>query len=370
TPVTDDHGEISHFVSVWKDVTEKVQQEQKIKKLYLQLAEEKYKIEQILSFDQSIGRIHNFNKLMDFVVQKTCEILESRRCSIMFADEIDGTMCISAAKGISPAVIKSKRFDIDRCISGKVYKQGKPLLVKNIETDIRLKRKNGEHYTTRSFISAPIQVDGKTLAVINVSNKISSEYKPCYYTELDFKYLQSIIFHTASAIENARISKELNYFNIIDSKTKTYNYRYFTNTLDQEIKRLKRFSGGFCLMLIDIDHFRVFNDIHASSKVDSLLKQLAAVLNCSLREVDILCRYIDDEFAVILPQTEIEGAKVVAEKLQNAVSEQAQTFGNLTLTIGSAKYAQGMSRQEIVNKTEAAMHFAKELGSNQIYLLD
>src|SRR5436189_1787560 len=95
----------------------------------------------------------------------------------------------------------------------------------------------------------------------------------------------------AVAIETAKLYKELSYLSITDPLTNMFNYRHFAKTLDQEIKRLKRYPGDLCLLMIDVDDFKSYNDSFGHLEGDTLLKEIARILNENLRNVDIACRY-------------------------------------------------------------------------------
>ncbi len=364
TPIKDVSGEITHFVSVWKDVTEQVESRNKLKAINKSLAFEKHKFEQILNFDEKIGTINKLNDLIDFVVKQIAAILESDRCSLMLLDESTGTLCIKGAVGLDEKIIKETKLSLGHGIAGVVAKEKKLLLVKLIDTDRRVGRKNYSAYHTKSFLSVPIMLDQKLIGVVNVTEKKGEDHN--VYTELDLRLLLALVRQSAVAIENARLYKELKYLTITDPLTNLYNFRYLMQSLDQEINRFHRFGHPLCFLMMDIDNFKSYNDSFGHLEGDGLLKKIGEVLHSSLREVDIICRYAGDEFVVILPETRISEAKVVAEKIRGSV-ESLKVKKKVTVSIGVVKAVKQMTRHDLILKADANLYHAKKKGKNSVF---
>src|SRR5206468_12390049 len=99
----------------------------------------------------------------------------------------------------------------------------------------------------------PIKLEKKIIGVVNVADKGTSRNET--FSQTDLRILNAIVRQAAAAIENANLYRELKYLSITDSLTGLYNHRHFVKSLDQEIKRLKRYPGSLCLMMIDVDNF-------------------------------------------------------------------------------------------------------------------
>ncbi|VAX35209.1 hypothetical protein MNBD_UNCLBAC01-231 [hydrothermal vent metagenome] len=366
TAIKNDEGKITHFVAVWKDITERIIEQEKSIKLKITLEVEKLKLEQILDFDERITAITNIDELVDFVVEKASRILKVDKCSLMLLDEDTGELCIKSAKGLDSEIIKQTRAYIGFDIAGFVVREGEPILVKDIETDARFHRNNKPTYHSKSFLSVPIQLEDKVMGVVNVTDKVSAEGD--VFTDFDLKIFCTIVRQAAVAIENSQLYKELKYLVMTDPLTNLYNYRHFMRTLDAEIERVKYFKHALCLLLMDMDDFKLYNDCFGRLEGDALLKKIGKVLEEEVRKVDIVCRYAADEFVVILPEVTILEAVNVAEKIRQRV-ENIDLKKKMMMSIGVVQYREGMTRHDVLLKANTFLSEAKKNGKNRVFSL-
>ncbi len=367
TPITNDEGEIIYFVAVCKDITERIIQQEKTLRLNIQMEREKVKLEQILDFDEQIGVITNVDELVDFIVNKASKILQVERCSLMLLDEDTNELCIKGAKGLDASIIKKEHVYVGFEVAGLVVQEGKAILVKDIETDKRFKRNNKSTYKSKSFLSVPIFLAGKVVGVVNVTDKIMEEN--AVFTDLDLKILLAIVRQASSAIENTQLYKELKYLRVTDPLTNLYNFRHFMKTLDYEIERAKHFKRPLCLLLMDLDDLKIYNDTFGYKEGDKLLKNIGDILGEVLQEVDIICRYSADEFAVILPEIKIQEAKDIAERIRQAI-EKANFKKQVTASLGLVRCIKDTTRHDLIVKANAALRQAKEIGKNRVFCQD
>lgn len=157
-----------------------------------------------------------------------------------------------------------------------------------------------------------------------------------------------------------------------DGLTRLYKHRAFHTLLDDELVRARWVDRPASLLLLDIDHFKRVNDTHGRRAGDAVLKRLSELLIREARAIDRVCRYGGEEITVILPESDLEAAAHMAERMRAAV--EAQPFGietgasiSITVSIGVASFpTHADNAQALVAAADAAMYAAKQGGRNQV----
>jgi diguanylate cyclase (GGDEF)-like protein len=152
----------------------------------------------------------------------------------------------------------------------------------------------------------------------------------------------------------------------VEPKTGLYNMRHFSGVVSQELQRARRFDRPLAVLMIDVDHLRDVNTAHGHVGGDRALKSVAASLLRATREYDVAARFGGDEFCVLLPETELEGALVVAERIRLLV-EQTGTEPGITVSVGVAAHrGGGISPDGLIALADRAAYRAKFSGRNTV----
>ena len=166
---------------------------------------------------------------------------------------------------------------------------------------------------------------------------------------------------------------ELHEISIRDSLTGLYNRKHLMETLDKEVSRSQRHSHSFSLLVIDIDHFKKYNDTYGHLAGDEVLRRLAAVFTKSIRSSDYAARYGGEEFIIILPETGAGQGVEAVERIRHKMAE--ERFGGedesikVTISVGVASYPEnGEDAETVIRNADAALYEAKELGRNRVVL--
>lgn len=160
---------------------------------------------------------------------------------------------------------------------------------------------------------------------------------------------------------------------ITDQLTGLYNFRYFHEYLNDEISRATRYKHNFAIMIIDIDHFKHYNDTQGHPMGNIILKEVSTILHESVHREDFIARYGGEEFVVILPETDVHGARAAGERLRAAIEqspfpgEKDQPSGKITISIGGAIFPRDSEAgKALIEKADKALYQAKTKGRNRV----
>jgi diguanylate cyclase (GGDEF)-like protein/PAS domain S-box-containing protein len=252
---------------------------------------------------------------------------------------------------------------------GKIIQARRTLYLHNLsEADTRLSHSTtaGLRIPCQSYVGIPLTLRERVTGVMVVQS-----YKPNAYTEDDIRMLETIALQAAIAIENARLYSEEQRLAIIDDLTGMYNYRGLLALGGREINRARRFNRNLSALFFDIDGFRNFNNQYSHATGNLVLKAVAGQCLSSMRSVDLVGRFGGDEFVILLPETTIETARKVAERLQMEIaSTRVKTkHGELsvTISIGVAQLTDDIpDLSTLIDRANQAEHKAKEKGDGSL----
>lgn len=160
---------------------------------------------------------------------------------------------------------------------------------------------------------------------------------------------------------------------ITDPLTGLYNLRYFQSQIKSEVARSHRYKHTFILLILDIDHFKLYNDKNGHPMGNVLLKQMAAMLKESLRQDCLIARYGGEEFVIVLSETPVEGGKIVAERLRRQMEEAVfpgldnMPGKKVTISVGAAVFPKdAVLAEQLIEKADKALYAAKNQGRNRV----
>lgn len=195
-------------------------------------------------------------------------------------------------------------------------------------------------------------------------------FKPVRFEELLLR-LKRVLKERRLTQERLHMLEELKKLSITDGLTQLYNSRYFYSQIKGEIERFKRYGHKLSMLLLDIDHFKDYNDTHGHLEGDRILVRIGRIIKTCLRKMDTAYRYGGEEFTIILPGTPGEEAKTVAERLRTAVAAEDFTGGDhpgsrITISIGVTQYCHDEPVSSFVQRADQAMYQSKQSGRNKV----
>lgn len=219
-----------------------------------------------------------------------------------------------------------------------------------------------------SYLCIPILAQGETLGILHL--QATDDVPQLDPAELSFK--TTFAGQVGLSIANIRLREALRMQSVRDALTGLYNRRYLEEVLDRETRRAGRAGQSMGILMLDLDHFKRFNDTYGHDAGDAVLRETAAFLLKNVRAEDFVCRYGGEEFVVILPTADVEGSTTRAEKLRSKIRElsimhQGKSLGMVTFSIGVAAFpVHGMSPKELMAAADGALYEAKRGGRDQV----
>jgi diguanylate cyclase (GGDEF)-like protein len=211
-------------------------------------------------------------------------------------------------------------------------------------------------------LAVPIRFDLEQLGVLAVFSRGSTTAA----TEEQLRALEDLALRAGPAIENARRFREARQLADLDAMTELHNRRYFNETLAREVSRAQRYNRRLALLVLDLDNLKSINDRLGHLAGDSVLADAAGRIREVVRSADIPCRVGGDEFAVILPESTLEDAKQLYQRVQaNAGSRPAGPAGPLSFSGGVAELRQQDDPVSFFKRADDALYQAKEGGKGR-----
>jgi diguanylate cyclase (GGDEF)-like protein len=311
-------------------------------------------------------------KTYNSIITSSKELLQSERASLMVLDETTNALILKAASGLSAAPESVSPVRVGEGVSGEVIDTGKAVMVTDLRMAGRKPAPAERRYKTNSFISYPITIGGRKVGVLNVTDKSSGGT----YDEVDLSLLEIIGPQVALALERAEWQEratEFQLMSITDALTALPNRRYLEERLGEELNRSKRYDYPMSFLMIDIDDFKAYNDKNGHQAGDLALQITAHCLKGALRVVDVASRYGGEEFCILLPQTSMSEAGVIADRIRDRVSTthfphgKAQPLGRVTISVGVSTFTKNIDTPEnIIAAADRALYQAKSMGKDRV----
>jgi diguanylate cyclase (GGDEF)-like protein len=195
---------------------------------------------------------------------------------------------------------------------------------------------------------------------------------PRHWSIDDTAFFGSLADNLAVAIENADLHEEKKLQAVTDGLTGVSNRRHFNDMFQKEFERAKRYAEPLSLIIVDLDYLKKINDTYGHQAGDEAIRSIGKVMSQSCRSVDLPARYGGEEFCLLLPNTDLEMAAVIAERLRKLINEtQIEGPGNISASIGLANYPLHANETDsLFMRADEALYKAKQSGRNRVCISD
>ncbi len=227
-----------------------------------------------------------------------------------------------------------------------------------------------------SYLCVPLTAQGETLGVLHLRATGGDPCGDAPTLVVNRPLVTTVCDQVTLGIANLRLRETLRHQSIHDPLTGLYNRRYMEEALQREIPRAARNGKPLAVVMADLDHFKVFNDTYGHEAGDAVLTELGLLLKTGVRASDMACRYGGEEFALVLPETTIEGTLTRVEAIRSRVAalrvtHRNRVLGGLTLSLGVALMPEhGETAEELLRAADKALYRAKQAGRNQALLAE
>ena len=322
----------------------------------------------LLSFGSKMGNILNLDELAKEMLPAMTKALNITRASLLLQDIGSGDFTIHFTHPKDKSKLSDGlRFSADTPIVAWLEKETRPLNLKQIDGIPEFKglwQVEREKLVTSDLdFLCPIKSRGRLIGILALGSKLSNGL----YSHEDIELVMGLASQASLIIENAQLYTQATIRASTDGLTELYNHRQFHERLEQEIARGSRFGAVFSIIMLDIDLFKVYNDIYGHLAGDQILRKIGELIKGSVRKLDIPFRYGGEEFTVILPEARLDNAYKVAERIRRTIESGASSKTMpVTVSLGVASWpSDGVTKEEIIGCADAALYRAKQTGRNR-----
>jgi diguanylate cyclase (GGDEF)-like protein len=300
------------------------------------------------------------------VVRYTRQLLPSVEAALLIINNSRNLVEIAAASEGETSLLDG--FTIDACCG---LRSGRMRWRKPGQSEVHC-----DHFMSarpENYLCFPLAAHGDTLGILYVECPTSLV---AVEAGRNLDSLEELAEIASMSIAGLNLRSRLEHQSIRDGLTDLYNRHFMEISLDREIRRAARTSNELAILMLDVDHFKNFNDSYGHEAGDCILREVAETFRRSVRQEDIICRYGGEEFVIILPETTCTAAFERAEYIRERISElrvrfRGDALREVTISIGVATFPQsGSTLEEILRAADRALYMAKHNGRNQVVMAD
>lgn len=355
-------------------ITELEREHEQTRNAMWQLLEKKQnEIYALYHVSRTIGSVLDIQEMLLQVAGIIKKSIPFERLSLYLLDAASATLELAFFSGLN--IDRKITLPVGEGIPGRIAEHGEHVHIHDLslfyETFNDFAHYPDEPKQDGSYIGIALKARNEVIGVIGMDNPAK------YGLNVDDMDFMAILSHQiAVGIEKSRYFELIQQLSQRDGLTGLYNHRIFQEKLQHELSRRDRTQKSLSLMMLDIDHFKQFNDNFGHQAGDAVLKELGEIImsQCRCGTIDVCCRYGGEEFTIIMPELELHNAVKVAERLRRVVESNSFNInGNnpdakVTISVGVASIMaqEDFSGEELIKRADDALYLSKRNGRNRV----
>ena len=327
-------------------------------------------IEKITPLAQRINCL-DIERVADVCVNSIRELIGARFASLYILDETDSILHLQQYNHpylLNKIVSLNQEPPSPMAIAVRTKE---PVLIEDIDTHNkpvikRSQRSYAENYKTKNCAIVPLVCHDRVVGVLNLADKVGTTD----FTLDDVALIRLFSPLIGASIGNIKMFEKMQHQATTDGLTGLVNHKAFYDILEKELWRARRYGGKITLIMIDIDNLKDINDKFGHHAGDKVIRKVSRKIKECIRQIDTAARYGGDEFAVILPNTALSDALIVARRMLNAVADSPIAWRKEqlapTISIGLGEYDADVNPEDITSRSDRALYIAKQEGKNTV----
>lgn len=331
-------------------------------------------LEQVTPLARQINCL-DLNRIADVCVKKISSLVGVRFASLYILDETNSILHLQKhnhpflinkivslnQNPPSPMVMAVRSKEL--ILVGDIDSHRRPIIRKS-------QRAFAGNYKTNNCAIVPLICQDRVVGVLNLADKMDGKT----FGGEDIALIELFSQLVGASIGNIKLFEKIQRQATTDGLTGLVNHKTFYEILEKELWRSRRYGGQISLIMIDVDNLKKINDTYGHRAGDKVIKEISRRIKECIRQIDTAARYGGDEFAVILPNTSLADATIVAERMVEAVSQTPTTWRKeqipLSISVGLGQYDSDTNPEDITSRSDQALYTAKQAGKNTVRIFE
>jgi len=331
-------------------------------------------LEQVTPLARQINCL-DIDRIADICIKSVPKLVHVRFASLYILDETNNMLhlykhnhpfpinkIVSLNQTPTPLMVMAARSK-ELILVGNIDTHSKPVIRKS-------QRAFAENYQTNNCAIVPLVCQDRVVGVLNLADKVDSDR----FESADIALIELFSQLVGASIGNIKLFEKIQRQATMDGLTGLANHKTFYEILEKELWRAQRYGGRISLIMIDVDNLKKINDAYGHRAGDKVIREISRRIKECIRQIDTAARYGGDEFAVILLNTSLNDATVVAQRMVDAVAGSPTIWNKeeipLSISVGLGQYDADTTPEDITSRSDQALYTAKQAGKNTVRIFE